>query len=86
MSTIMVMLILQVGRMLSLGFEKVLLLYTPANSGVSDILDTLVYRTGLQNQNYSYASAIGLFSGLVGLILVSSANSISKRTTGESIY
>lgn len=85
-STIMVMLILQVGRMLSLGFEKVLLLYTPANSGVSDILDTLVYRTGLQSQNYSYASAIGLFSGLVGLVLVSSANSLSRKTTGESIY
>lgn len=86
MPTIMVMLILQVGRMLSLGFEKVLLLYTPANSTVSDILDTLVYRTGLQNQNYSYASAIGLFSGVIGLILVSSANAFSRKVTGESIY
>lgn len=84
--TIMVMLILQVGRMMNLGFEKVLLLYTPANSSVSDILDTLVYRTGLQNQNYSYASAIGLFSGVVGLILVSGSNAISRKTTGESIY
>lgn len=85
--TIMVMLILQVGRMLSLGFEKVLLLYTPANSVTSDILDTLVYRTGLGNQqNYSYASAIGLFSGFVGLILVSSANYLSRKATGESIY
>ena len=41
--------------MLSIGYEKVLLMYTPSNSGVSDIIDTLVYRTGLQNQNYSYA-------------------------------
>ena len=46
MPTIMVMLILNVGRLLSLGFEKVLLLYTPDNSMVSDIIDTLVYRTG----------------------------------------
>lgn len=84
--TVMVMLILQVGRMLGLGFEKVLLLYTPANSVVSDILDTLVYRTGLVNQNYSYATAIGMFSGVVGLILVSSANAASRRFTGESIY
>lgn len=86
MPTIMVMLILQIGRMLSLGFEKVLLLYTPANSTVSDILDTLVYRTGLQSQNYSYAAAIGLFSGIVGLVLVSSANAVSRKATGESIY
>ncbi|MDD3162503.1 MAG: ABC transporter permease subunit [Sphaerochaetaceae bacterium] len=84
--TIMVMLILEVGRLLSLGFEKVLLMYTPANSEVSDIIDTLVYRTGLANQNYSYATAIGLFSGIIGLILVSSANRISRNLTGDGIY
>jgi putative aldouronate transport system permease protein len=86
--TVMVMLILSVGRMLTLGFEKVLLLYTPANSPVSDILDTLVYRTGLSGgtPNYSYATAIGLFSGIIGIILVSSANFISRKATGESIY
>lgn len=84
--TIMVMLILNIGRLLSLGFEKILLLYTPSNSQVSDILDTLVYRTGLANQNYSYATAIGLFTGIIGIILVSSSNSLSKKLTGESIY
>lgn len=86
MSTIMVMLILNVGSLLSLGFEKVLLLYTPSNAMVSDILDTLVYRTGLANQNYSYATAIGLFSGVVGVILVSSTNWLSRKFSGESIY
>lgn len=86
MSTIMVMLIISVGRLLSLGFEKVLLLYTPDNSMVSDIIDTLVYRTGLANQNYSYATAIGLFSGIVGIILVSSSNALSRKLTGEGIY
>ncbi len=84
--TIMVMLILQVGRLLTVGFEKVLLMYTNGNAPVSDIIDTLVYRTGLANQNYSYATAIGLFTGIVGVILVSGANSLSKKTTGESIY
>lgn len=86
MPTIMVMLILEIGHMLSLGFEKVLLMYTPSNSSVSDIIDTLVYRTGLSNQNYSYATAIGLFSGIIGVILVASANAFSKKTTGEGIY
>ncbi|WP_082034048.1 ABC transporter permease [Cohnella kolymensis] len=86
MSTIMVMLILNVGSLLSLGFEKVLLMYTPSNAMVSDIIDTLVYRTGLMNQNYSYATAIGLFSGVVGVILVSGTNWFSKKVSGESIY
>lgn len=84
--TIMVMLILNVGRMLSLGFEKVLLMYTPSNSQVSDIIDTLVYRIGLYNQNYSYATAIGLFTGIIGVVLVSSSNKISKKLTGDGIY
>ena len=86
MPTIMVMLILNVGRLLSLGFEKVLLMYTPDNSMVSDIIDTLVYRTGLANQNYSYATAIGLFSGIIGIILVAGSNTMSKRLTGDGIY
>jgi len=86
MPTIMVMLILNIGRLPSLGFEKVLLMYTPSNSAVSDIIDTLVYRTGLANQNYSYATAIGLFSGIVGVVLVSSSNALSKKLTGDGIY
>jgi len=84
--TIMIMLIMNVGRLLSLGFEKVLLMYTPANSGVSDILDTLVYRTGLANQNYSYATAMGLFTGVIGIMLVASSNALSRKLTGDSIY
>jgi putative aldouronate transport system permease protein len=80
------MFILSVGRLLSLGFEKVQLMYTPSNSAVSDILDTLVYRTGLANQNYSYASAVGLFSGIIGVVLVTASNYLSRKTTGDSIY
>ena len=86
LSTAMVMLILNIGRLLSVGFEKVLLMYTPSNSGVSDIIDTLVYRIGLANQNYSYATAIGLFSGIVGVVLVTSSNALSRKITGDSIY
>ncbi len=82
----MVMLILNIGRLLSLGYEKILLMYTPSNSGVSDIIDTLVYRTGLMNQNYSLATAIGLFGGIIGLVLVSGANKLSSKITGNSLY
>lgn len=86
MPTIIVTLILQIGRFLSLGFEKVLLLYTPMNSINSDILDTYVYRMGLQNHNFSYAAAVGLFTSVVGLILIVGSNKISKRITGMGIY
>ena len=88
MPTIMVMFILRVGHLMSLGFEKVLLMYTPSNSMVSDIIDTYVYRMGFQSSanQYSYATAIGLFSGIIGLILVTSSNLLSKKMTGESIY
>ncbi len=85
--TIMVMLILEVGRLLSLGFEKVLLMYSPRNAEVADIIDTLVYRTGLATgRNYSYATAIGLFSGVIGVILVTSSNYLSRKLTDSSIY
>jgi putative aldouronate transport system permease protein len=84
--TIMVMLILEIGRLMSLGFEKFLLMYTPNNAEVSDIIQTLVYRVGLANQNYSYATAIGLFSGVISLFLVSGANFLSKKFTDEGIY
>ncbi len=86
MPTVMVMLIMNVGRVLTIGFEKILLMYTPANSVVSDIIDTYVFRIGLESQNYSYATAIGLFTGVVGIILVASSNALSKKLTGESIY
>lgn len=86
--TIMVMFILRVGHLMSLGFEKVLLMYTPSNSMVSDIIDTYVFRMGFQSSanQYSYATAIGLFSGIIGLVLVTLSNYLSRRLTGESIY
>nr|WP_306220597.1 ABC transporter permease subunit [Cohnella sp. WQ 127256] len=84
--TISVVLIISLGSMLALGFEKVLLLYTPSNSTTSDIIDTFVFRMGLQNNNYSYATAVGLFGGLIGLMLVSAGNYLSKKISGFSLY
>ena len=88
MPTIMTMLILSVGNLLVLGYEKVLLMQTPTNMAVSDIIDTYVYRLslGATFPQYSLAAAIGLFNGLIGLILVSGANFLAKKITGSSIY
>ena len=84
--TIMIMLIMNVGHMLSLGFEKVLLMYTPSNSSVSDIIDTLVYRTGLANQNYSYATAIGLFNSVVNLAIILFVNKVANKVSGSGLW
>lgn len=88
MPTIMTMLILSVGNLLVLGYEKVLLMQTPTNMAVSDIIDTYVYRLslGATSPQYSLSAAIGLFNGLIGLILVSGANFLAKKITGSSIY
>lgn len=85
-STIMVMLIMKIGQLMTLSFEKVLLMYNTQNSSTSDIIDTFVYRIGLTQTNYSYATAVGLFGACVGLVLVIGANSLSRVFTGESLY
>ena len=84
--TIAVVLVITLGSVMSVGFEKVLLMYTPSNSSTSDILDTFVYRTGIEKSSYSFATAVGLFSGLIGCILVTSTNWLSKKITGSSLY
>ena len=86
--TVMVMLIMNVGRLLSLGFEKVLLMYRPSNSAVSDIIDTYIYRMAFEggSGNYSLAAAAGLFSAVIGTIFVVSSNALARKTTGSGIY
>ena len=86
--TIMVMLILNVGSLLSLGYEKILLMQTPTNMAASDIIDTYVYRLslGASSPQYSLGTAVGLFNGVIGLVLVSGANFLSRRLTGDGIY
>lgn len=85
-STIMVMLIMKIGQLMTVSFEKVLLMYNTQNSSASDIIDTFVYRIGLTQTNYSYATAVGLFGAVVGLVLVFGANRLSRSLTGESLY
>lgn len=86
MPVIIISLVLSIGYLLSLGIEKVALLYTPNNSSVSDILEYYVYRIGLLQGNYSYATAVGLFNGIVALILISGANMFSRKFSDTSLY
>ena len=86
--TITTLLILDIGGMVGSGaaFEKVFLLYNPMTYETSDIVSTYVYRMGVYSGNYSYATAVGLFEGLLNLILLTAANFTSKKVAGESLW
>ncbi len=77
--TIAILLVLQMGKMMDVGFEQVLNLQNAAVFSVSDVISTYVYRVGLQNAQYSLATAVGLFQGIISLILVLAVNKIVKR-------
>ncbi|MBP1988551.1 ABC transporter permease [Paenibacillus eucommiae] len=86
MPVIVVLLILEIGSVLGVGFEKVFLLYNPATYETADILSTYVYRVGLGQGNYSYATAIGLFTGVVNLVLLVGANYFSRKVGETSLW
>ena len=86
MPTIIILLIMRIGQMLSLGYEKIMLLYNPSIYETADVISTYVYRRGLLNGEYSYSAAVGLFNSLINFILLISANSISKKASGTGLW
>ncbi|MCQ2412221.1 MAG: ABC transporter permease subunit [Sphaerochaetaceae bacterium] len=84
--TIVVMLILQVGKMFNVGYEKIILMYNPLTYEVADVINTYVYREGLLNMNYSYAAAVGMFNSVVSFLLVWTTNKISNKLTGSGLW
>jgi putative aldouronate transport system permease protein len=84
--TIMIILILNVGSVMAMGYEKIYLLQNPLNLVNSEIISTYVYRVGLLNANYSFATAVGLFNSVINLILLVSVNIVSKRLSNNSIW
>jgi putative aldouronate transport system permease protein len=85
-STIVVLLILRTGHVLSAGFDQVFILYNPLVYNVADILDTYVYRVGLTSGRFPLATAAGLFQSAVGLILLLLTNALAKRLGGRGIW
>lgn len=83
--TTMILLILRAGSVLSIGFEKVLLLQNPLNLAGSEIISTYVYKVGLQSYQYSLSTAIGLFNTIVNLLILLTVNWLSKRATKTSL-
>lgn len=86
MPTIVILLILAVGNIMNVGFEKVLLMQTSLNIETSQVIQTYVYQVGLVQARYSFAAAVGLFNAVINLILLLSFNWLARRTTRTSLW
>ncbi|MDF2645413.1 MAG: yteP2, partial [Paenibacillus sp.] len=85
-SVILILLILRLGHIMDVGFEQVFLMSNGAVARVADVFETYVYRNGIQQGQFSYSTAVGLFKSVVGLILVVLANRLAKRIGEDGVY
>ncbi|WP_300517709.1 ABC transporter permease subunit [Aliiroseovarius sp.] len=84
--TIIIMLIIRIGNILEVSFEMIILLYQPATYATADVVNTFIYRQGIQGGQYDLAAAAGLFNAVVAFVLVITANTISKRYSRTSLW
>lgn len=84
--TIVILLILQIGSLMSVGWEKIILLYNPLTYETADVISSFVYRRGLVNFDYSYSAAVGLFNSIINFALLITANTISKKVNETSLW
>lgn len=84
--TVMIQLILKIGSLMSVGYEKTLLLYNPTTYNVADIISSYTYRMGLELGDWSYSTAVGLFNSVINCILLVLANRLSKKFTESSLW
>lgn len=85
-STIIILLILNMGYIMSVGFEKAYLMQNGLNLGASEIISTYIYRIGLINADFSFSTAIGLINSLINLVLILSFNKIAKQTGETALW
>jgi putative aldouronate transport system permease protein len=84
--TMIVVLILNIGTFMAVGFEKILLIYNPLTYPTADVISTYLYRVGIVSGSFSYAAAIGLFESVIGLTLVFAANTFARRVLGAGLW
>ncbi len=84
--TIIIMLILKLGQVLSVGYEKIILLYNDNTMSVADVISTYVYAKGLLDLDWSFSSAVGLFNSIINFLFLNAANFISKKTSEYSLW
>lgn len=85
-STIIITLILNTGNILNVGFEKVFLMQNPVNYGISEIISTYVYKVGIEQAQFSFATAVGLFNSAVNCVILLLVNHIAKRVSDTSLF
>jgi len=86
MPVAVIILILNVGSLLGVGFEKVYLLQNPLNLETSEVISTYVYKIGLLNANFSFATAVGLFNSVINMALLVLVNQFAKRISDTSLW
>jgi len=84
--TIVILFLLHIGNFLDFGFERVFIFLNPLNSDNGEIIDTYVFRAGLVDRQYSYTTAIGLFKSVVGFLLITIGNKLSRKATDEGLF
>lgn len=84
--TIIILFILRLGSMMSVGYEKIILLYNSTTYETADVISSFVYRKGLQESNYSYSTAVGLFNSIINFMLIIIANTISRKVSETSLW
>lgn len=86
MPTIVIMLILKLGGILNVGFEKIILLYNPLTYDTADVISSFVYRKGLQEYNWSFAAAVGIFNSIINVMVLLGANKLSRAVSETSLW
>lgn len=84
--TVVILLIMRIGNMMTLGWDKILLLYNPMTYETSDVISTYVYRLAFTNFQYSFATAVGFFNSIINFILLIMANTISNRLNNTGLW
>ena len=84
--TIIMLLILQFGSLMNVGFEKVYLLQNSLNKSAASVISTYVYEVGLLKSDYGYSTAVGLFNTLINVALLMTANTVCKKLSDESLF
>lgn len=85
-STIMIMLIMRMGQLMTVNYQKIILLYSPAVYDTGDVISSFVYRKGLLESNYSYAAAVDLFNSIINTVILVVANKLSRKYTETSLF
>lgn len=84
--TIIIMLIMRMGSLMNMGYEKTILLYNPSTYDTADIISSYIYRVGLLEQDWSYSTAVGLFNSVINFGLLIFTNKMSKKYSETSLW